>query len=347
VTGPFRLALSPERVRLDTAPDDVIAALTISPSTRIPGFQHVEAAFKFSEHYWRGVNDFHVGKLSESLNALREAAAIASTPHHRLAASFYIERILERHGEMEEAEDIRRKTRVDLEAAGRYQAWAKSRDLVLAAWREYRDDRVDSAEALYRKALEPAQRQGLFEVLGEIHNGLGEIAKRRGQYQEALRHYLEALDVWLVADYFYGFQAVYFNIGVLYRLWGDELRQGRHPRAARLKYESAAQWTERCSQLCRGMDLGFDTSEAEAQLASLYLKLGRFGKALTIALSAKQIAFRARNQRSILASMRVLAAAYLVRNEPEEAITAVRESSESLTERFRNVLADQIGKFLR
>ena len=254
---------------------------------------------------------------------------------------------MERQGDFEEAERIRHERHADLGQAGKYELWAEARDLALAAWTEYRNERIDEAEALYRQALERAQRQGLFVVLGDIHNGLGKVAMRRGQYREAIRHYLEALDVWLVSDYFYGVQAVYFNVGVVYREWGGQFEQGGHRRQAKQMYELAAEWTERCVRLCETMLIGDDTSEAEAQLASLYVKLGKFGKAFKIALHAQQMAFRAKNQHSIIASARALAAAYLARSEPEQAAVVVRKSSDSLTERFRKTLAAQILKFFR
>ena len=346
VYGPFRIALPPDQIELGAEPEEIIAELTLADSKTALGSKRGEEVFEFSRHYWQGVNCFDNGKLSQAREAFEKAIGTALVPQQRLAASFYLRRILERTGDLEEADRLRGEAAAWLEGAGRYQCWAEARDMVLSAWRLYRDEEFDAAERLYRKALLPAQAHGFFQIMGDIRNGLGEIAKQRGNYPEAIRQYLEALDVWLLSDYFYGFQAVYFNIGVVYRLWGDQL-SGRSAAAARQKYELAAEWTERCIELCRSMNVGLETSEAEAQLCSLYVKLGRHVAALRTGLVAQTMAFFSGNQRSILASTRALVGAYLARNKPEQAGKVLERTSRSLSDRFREILARDFLKFLR
>jgi tetratricopeptide (TPR) repeat protein len=205
---------------------------------------------------------------------------------------------------------------------------------------------LDEAESLYRQALVTAQQLGLLREIGEVYNGLGEIARKRDQREQALRHYLEALDAWMLADYFWGFQAVYVNLGALYRSWGDHFAARGNKTEARRKYRLAVEWTTRCTKLCREFGLGDDMAEDHAQLASLYRKLGRPDLALTHGNKAQEMALRSGNRKSLLGAVRTLLAVHLEREDSAAATGVLSKAALVLRSALPEALLAQFRKHL-
>jgi tetratricopeptide (TPR) repeat protein len=262
VGGPFRLALPGSRIKMDVPTEIVLKHFSLPPLGKAKtGDWEPKAARSFTEQYWRGVSNFNDGQLSKALRQFRSALDGAVSPHHWLASSFHIQQILERRGDAEEARKLRLEGSKRLKEAGRYHLWAEAKNAALAAWSDYREGRLDVAETAYLKVLAMIQDHGLLDVLGQVHNGLAGIEKNRGHYPEAMAYYLEALNAWLLADYFYGFQAIYFNIAVIQRDWGDSLAKQDLEAAAKEKYETAREWAEACLALCKGMAIGDDTAD--------------------------------------------------------------------------------------
>jgi tetratricopeptide (TPR) repeat protein len=300
----------------------------------------------FTEQYWHGVSHFNDGKLPEALRRFRKALEEASQPQHWLAASFHIQRILERRGDSAGVNKLRLEGSKRLKEAGQYWLWAETKALALAAWSDYREGRPDAAEKIWLKVLGMIQGHGLLDVLGEVHNGLAEIEKIRGAYPAAMDHYLEALNAWLLTDYFYGFQAVYFNIAALQRNWGDVLaKQGNGP-AAKQRYKTATEWAEACLRLCHGMAIGDDTAENEILLSNLNRHLGKFDKAEQFARDAQRMAEANGNQRSIALSARVLARALMAKGQNQKAKEVVVVACNSIRPAYRKFLGSRVLKFL-
>jgi tetratricopeptide (TPR) repeat protein len=318
-SGPYRLRSNPAGISLGASPEELLARLGIADQATSLSRYPEDVGFKFSEQYWKGVCFFDQGQLVKSYGCFRRALRKAPTPQLRAAASFYVRRILERRGRPDKAERLRAQCAGDVRSSGRYEGWARARDLTLAAWLAFRGERWDEAEGLYRQALVVAQRLSLLREIGEVHNGLGEIARKREQRVKALHHYLEALDAWMLADYFWGFQAVYVNLGALYHGWGDWFAERGDQLEAKRKYRLAVEWTTRCTELCREFGLGDDMAEDHAQLASLYRKLGRSDLALAHGTKAHQMALRSGSRKSLLSAMRALIGVHLERGDSEAA----------------------------
>jgi tetratricopeptide (TPR) repeat protein len=339
IQGPFRLRASPNRVHLDVPLDTVTRHLLLS-STQAAG--SIRPSFTFSAKYWSGVREFNNGSLSESIKEFQAARRLAPSAIARTSALNYLQRIFERQGDTNKANDAWRQSQKLLDRTGRYRTWAEAKGLILAAWRQLRRENLAPAERLYLKALRLTAGHGLFQVTGEIRNGLGVIESHRGRYVEAIDHFLYALDSWMIDDYFYGFQSAYFNIGVVYRGWGDRLRSEGLRVLAKQRYELAVEWAKACVALCYGHGLGYDTSEAEALLASLHLKLGRLDKATKYANDALTIAQESGDQRSLALALRSLARIYLARGQEGEAIALISSNAHLLKLEFRALLGPKL-----
>jgi tetratricopeptide (TPR) repeat protein len=345
-TGPYRIALKPQEIRLDLPPGELLAQLGLTDHSTSLALHPEDVGFRFSELYWRGVCLFDQGYLTKSYRCFRRALKKAPTPQLRAAASFYARRILERWGKHDRADAFRAQHAGDLRKCGRYEGWARTRDLNLAAWLEYRRNGPDQAETIYRKALASAQRLGQLREMGEAYNGLGEIARVRNEREKALRYYLEALDAWMLADYFWGFQAIYVNIGAMYRSWGDLLAEKGHQVRAKQKYQLAVEWTNRCTDLCREFGLGDDMAEDHAQLSSLYRKLGRADLALHHGRKAQEMALRSGNRNSVIAAMRALLAVHLERDESDQAAGVLAKAAVVLRSAMPEALLSILKKHL-
>ena len=345
-TGPYRLDVDAPAIQLDLPATELLARLGLADHSTSLARYPEDVGFKFSEQYWRGVCFFDQGYLVRSYLSFRRALKQAPTPQLRAAAGFYVRRILERWGKLDKAALFREKHQEDIRKCGRYEGWARARDMTIAAWLEYRQDRLDEAEDLYRQALTIVQRLGLLREIGEIHNGLGEIARQRNDREKALRHYLEALDAWMLADYFWGFQAIYLNIGAMYRSWGDEFAQRGNWVEAKRKYHLAIQWTKRCVDLCRELGLGDDMAEDHAQLSSLYRKLGRNDLALDHGKTAQKMSLRSGNRKNLIAAIRALLAVHLERDESQEALGVLTKAALVLRSALPEALLSVLKKKL-
>jgi tetratricopeptide (TPR) repeat protein len=105
-----------------------------------------------------------------------------------------------------------------------------------------------------------------------------------------------ALDYWCRADYAYGIQAVYANIGTVYAQWGDHLRTYRLADRAPHRYRQVVEWLQRCLDFSGQARVGEDTSEAQRVLAEVYYELGEFDHPWTMAREAQEAVQKAGNE---------------------------------------------------
>jgi tetratricopeptide (TPR) repeat protein len=346
VGGPFRLSLAPSRIRLDVPTSTIVAHLALSDVVSTSSTDQLRQFFKFAEYYWRGSDFFNDGRLHEARDSYQRALRVASASHHWLASAFQIQRILERVGEYGKVPALRRAIRNNLSKTGRYQPWAEARNLVLSALTELRNKQLDAAEGLYLKALAKTGSTGPFDVVGYCHNGLGVIEKKRGHFPEAMNHYFKALDAWLLVDYFYGFQSVFFNIGAIYDAWASQMAESGFPDEAKVKYEIAIAWTEGGLNICTKLGIGYDMSEDKVLLSHLYRKLGKVEKAMGFATEALEEAKESGNPRSLALATRQLAKAYLAEGKSDEAARVIQENCSTMKPAFANLLGDPLLKVL-
>ena len=346
VGGPFRFARSPSHIKLDVLTGSIVSYLALTDLGPVSMDDQLPRFFRFAEHYWRGSDHFNDGLLVEANKSYGRALRVAPAPHHWLATAFQIQRIHERLGEYEQVSALRLAIRKRLKMTGRYQLWAEARDLAFAALMELRNKRLNAAERFYLRALAKAGNHGLFDVIGSCHNGLEVIEKQRGNFSEAMDHYFRALDAWLLVDYFYGFQSVFFNIGVIYRSWGAQMAESGFPREAKEKYEKAIIWTEGGMSICTKLGIGYDMSEDKVLLSHLYRKIGKIEKALGLATEALNEAKMSGNQKSLALATRQLATALLAKGKKDDAARLIKATYRKLKPVFAALLGDPLLKML-
>jgi tetratricopeptide (TPR) repeat protein len=339
VGGPFRLRVPPSRISLDIPTGVLVKHLSLEGGSReLSDEKFIDSLKVFTDRYWRGASNFNDGKFSQALRQFRLALEATDRPAHWLVAAFYIRRIHDRRGDFEEAARLRQDCAERIKKSGKYWAWARAKDLSIAAWAEFELHHLDEGEKLYTEALSVVQGWGFWDILGDIHNGLGGITQAKGDYPTSLSHYLRALDAWLLVDYFYGLQAVYFNIAVIHKNWGNQLHDEGNATAARERYHHALKWADASVTLAMSMAVGDDTAEAELLLSDVNRRLGRFEKALKYASDARDHAERIGNQRSFVLSVRAYAGVLLDQGKADEALAHVRQHLPSMKPSMRRVL---------
>jgi tetratricopeptide (TPR) repeat protein len=331
--GPFRLIAERKQIRLDVALH-VLKAYLGTLSVRQPlGSEQKQRLYQFVDRISRATIRTSDGMLDEALGLYREALGFALEPYQRTMALGNIARTLERQGEFQKALQTCKRSVLELRRAGVEKSWAAAACNVISAWVNLRVGDLSQAEHLFEKALELVRDSGHFQILGGVHNGFGVIAKRRGEYNEALAHYQQALEFWILAEYLYGIQSVYFNIGQLHHVWGKQLASA-DTRLALQRYAVAQTWMEQCIALCEAAGTGYDTNDAEVLLSSVYRKTGQLQKALATAETAKRIAADAGNRRCLFLAYRSLLKTHLLMENQDAVQHLMQEASAALDSEY-------------
>lgn len=322
IYGPFRLSLPPNQIQLDASIPSLMEFLNLIHISKLDSEQE-RKFYEYIEYMWEGDANFDDGLLKKALSLYRKAADIALNPAQAIIADQKTGRSLDRLGEIGEARLIfkkllKNKWLNELEKAMTYTHYA---------WIEYRSGNLSKAERLHHKALDLVRGKKYLKVLGEIYNGLGLIRKEYGQYQESLAFYQRALEFWSLIDYFYGIQAAYFNIGNLYRIWGDQI-SSEHAALKNSHYQNAKEWVLRCISLCEKIGTAYETSLDHILLSELFLKTGDPDKALEYAKIANAMALSAGNKNDVCYSCKALSEAYKAKGETALAKAAYKKFRE-------------------
>jgi len=158
-------------------------------------------------------------------------------------------------------------------------------------------------------------------------------AKHGGDFKEALSHYQQALEFWIMAEYLYGIQSAYFNIGHLHYAWGKQLTN-TDTRLALQQYRTAQAWMEQCISLCEAAGTGYDKNDAEVTLSSIYRRTGNMDKAIETAETAKQIAIASGNAHGLFLAYRSLLKTHLIMRNTDRANQVLREATEVLSSEY-------------
>jgi len=328
--GPFRLAVTRGKIKLDVSTRDLQNYLG-TLSEREPLDDEAESRlYQFVDHISRGTIRTADGLLDEALQSYRAALAYADESYQATKAMDNVARILERQGKYEEALQTWKQALLELKHKGQQKSWAEAASDVVGGWVQLRLRNFSKAERLFDKALEAVRDTGHFQILGDAHNGLGVLAKQRDEYSEALSHYQQALEFWILAEYLYGIQSAYFNIGHLHYAWGKKLARS-DSRLALQRYQVAGRWMEQCISLCEAAGTGYDTNDAEVTLSSVYRKTGELDKALATGETARNIAVASGNVRSLYLAYRSLLKTHLLMHNADAADALMQEAGRVLS----------------
>jgi tetratricopeptide (TPR) repeat protein len=200
------------------------------------------------------------------------------------------------------------------------------------AWVYSRQERFRLAEKTYRLALNLIGNKKHHTLLGYIYNGLGHIYKRDPN-QKAIAYFIKALDHWTVSSNFYGIQAVYYNIGSIYRRYADDILVRRKigdtkiPSIAEANLNTAIEWAEQCKSFSHQAGVGEDSSQDRILIAYCHLQIGNLDEALKYINDAKERAMRVRDNKLDLANCaEILWQIYLRRGDMGTAETYLEQS---------------------
>ncbi len=319
ISGPFRLIIPSDHIQIDVPIAKLMDFLDLRHISRLAPDKEADF-YNYVECMWEGDAFFNEGLLKDALPLYKqaeEAAAKSELQELKIAAMQKIGRTLERLGDPQTADRLYQEV---LKCDGLNEQ-TEAMTYVLLGLIKYRQGDLKATEEFSYKALDIVRNKKHYKIMGGIYNGLGLVRKTRKQYQESLTFFQRALEYWSLVDYFYGIQAVYFNIGNLYKLWGDELsNQYKDMKIA--NYRKGIEWVTRCISLCEKMGIGYETSQDYILLAAIHRKMGDLNKALEKAITAIDVAKLAGNKRDIAYGHRILAAIHFNRGERDLAKSA-------------------------
>ena len=305
IAGPFRISILRKHIKIDGSITTLMNILDLRSAKALKG-EPETTFYDYVKCMWEGNACFDDGYLKDAVASYEHAKKSASNSKQEIASMQKIARSFERLGSMIKAKNIynkilNRKDLDELEMSSTYTS---------LAWLQYQQEHIKDAEDNYNKALDIVRGKKYNRILGSIYNGLGLIRKVRGEHQEALMFYQQALECWSIVDYFYGIQAAYFNIGNLHKIWGDDY--GNQNKVSQIyQYRSAIKWMVECITLCEKIGIAHETCLDHILLAELYLKTSNIKKALSFAKVSNKMALSSGNQRDIANSYRILGYTYL------------------------------------
>ena len=313
IYGPFRLIIPPDHIELNGSLNDLKDLLDLRHITELPKDEAAKF-YTFVESMWYGYDNFNKGHLPEALVSFEQALSSAVNEDQKIVATQKVCHALARLGNFDEALTLCQKTLEFETLDAREHAWS----LILIAWIKLQQNLSNEAEELYYQALDLIRERRDNKIKGYVNNGLGLIRKSRGQVKEAMAFYQRALEYWSISDDFYGIQAAYFNIGNLYKVWGDQ--SGKQDEKDQIpRYHHGIEWVMRCSSLCERMGIGNDMSQDQILLAKLHLKMGDIVKAEEYANIGNERALKSDNKLDIAYSYRMLGRVYMTKGERERA----------------------------
>jgi len=346
IKGPFRLALPPDAIRFDVATAEVRRLLDM-PLSQGPGRpQGAEALYGFVQAICRGNDAFDAGDLDLARGLYEKTLGMAQTPEQEVTALQWLGRTLERQSQYQRARGLYvRAVRLQRQHP-ELDDLTMGRTHLLLGWLEYRQGKHAGARNQYFRALDLGRGRRDDWLLGNVYNGLGLLARRDEDYQEALTLFRTGLDYWCRINYSYGIQAVYANIGIVHKAWGDHLRGHHLPDCAKGQYRQATEWLSRCIDFAASARLGEDTSIAQAVLADVHLELGEMGRAWAMAHAAREAAERAGNHLDLAEAILMLGRLHAAGGDRGKAVQFLQDAAARFQQLGHVGRADRIAQQL-
>jgi hypothetical protein len=326
IKGPFRLALPPSAIRFDVAQGEVRHLLDKTFSLGPGRPENAAALYGFVQMMCQGNDAFDAGELDVALGLYEKALGLAQTPEQEVTALQRLGRTLERQAQYLRARELYlRAVRLQRQHPELDDS-TMARTYLFLGWLEYRQENYARTRDHYHRALNLARGRHDDWLLGNIFNGLGLLAKREEDFQEALTLLRAALDYWCRANYAYGIQAAYANIGMVYKRWGDHLRDHHLKDQAHIQYRAAIEWLYRHMDFAASARLGRDRSLPQAVLADVHLELGETDRAWAMAHAARETAERAGNQLDLADAILMVGNLHVTAGEMEQGRRLLEEA---------------------
>jgi tetratricopeptide (TPR) repeat protein len=312
IKGPFRLKLDPQRIVFDSS-DELVRTFLGLDKLAVFYVEETEVdLYRYVEEIAKGDILFKEGLMPKALATFRAALKQSISINQRMAILLRIGRILERQGNYGEA----LRTYEDAEKLVREEAgldYYDSANLYTnLAWLYYRENNLELSEKTHLRALDLIRGKTHNLLFGRIYNGLGKISEARGNYEEAVGFFKNALLFECQDSDFYGIQAAYFNIGNVYKGMADQLYKVKDgtkkemPKLARDYYLQAMNWANKCIDLCDRAGVGDETSQDRLLVSYCYYRLGNPKKAFLYAEEAEKMASTAANKRDMALSYELM-----------------------------------------
>lgn len=309
-SGPYRLAVLRSKIKIVGNRNLIPNILGHAAPAALPDSNVGRDLFAFVDLLARGSLALDDGDLELAQKEFAKAAKCkVGTSVHSLAL-LNLARASERRQLLPEAARICDQLIAELKKSKTASSWAMARAYTLQAWIRLRQGEVAKAKRQFQKALVRASGSDDYRLLGDVHNGIGTVEKRGRHFAEAFVCYQRALENWTLAQYWYGVQATYFNVGQMYYEWGKEL-EAVDSRSSQTHFETALHWIDLCISLCNRAGIGFDANDAEILQSSIYRKMGRFKNALEAAEAAMRLAEVSDGPRHRLGAFRAILKVHL------------------------------------
>ncbi len=321
ISGPFRISIPPDQIILDVPIVRLMEFLDLRHISMLAP-EKEEDFYSYVGCMWEGDAFFNKGKLKDALSQYKEAeeaAARSNLQELKIAALQKTGRTMERFGDLQIAEELYR----DVLKSGALNESAEAQTYVLLSLIKYREGNLKASEDFSYKALDLVRGKKQYKIMGGVFNCLGLVRKERKSYLEAIPFFQRALEYYSLVDYFYGIQAAYFNLGLIYKLLGDGWIES-DTRLRNDQYRKSIEWVQRCISLCNKMGIAFETSQDHILLASIYRKMGEMDKAMRHVNTAIEVATIAGNTRDLAHAHRILAVIKLNMGKQDEAKAAFK-----------------------
>lgn len=299
----FRLKGAADAVYFDVPLPEIRAYLGLDLLIREDSKRGVDGVLRFSWALARARLKMESGHVQAAKAALDEAARVPDRPpRDRIDLLLLRSRILEHEGNLQDAVTCAEEA-FELGHVVDYltQARMHIRLGFLGVIRR-RPERYPQARAHYLEAFRLLEGHRHFTELSQVATGLGHLSRRGGDYDTAHAHFMRALEYATADGWAWGIQAAYFNLGLVQAERGDMLRDSG---AARAAFVEAARWLELADEFVQRTGMKY-TSEGQAVLAHVYLKLGSAETALVWAKLALDQARAAGHRKAEALTLAVL-----------------------------------------
>ncbi|MDR7521605.1 MAG: hypothetical protein QN168_03980 [Armatimonadota bacterium] len=299
-----------------------------TPSYPWPGGRSpaVDRMFRFLWAMVRARMELERGDLVRARSMIEEAERVeGQRPRDRILLLLLTSSILEHEGRFDEAlakaQDALAMCRAH---GGDYLTLARAciRVGFLGAMLR-QPHRYGEARDLYLEAQRLIEGSQHLIELSQIATGLGHLARRAHDLDDALAYFIRALEYAAAEAWGWGIQAGLFNLGLVQAERGDSLQDQRARQAA---YLEARAWLERAVEFVDRTGIGRYSSEGLSVMAHVLLRLGRGRAAVVWARAALDRARAVQNRKSRAVALETLGEALCAIGDRAEGIRALREA---------------------
>lgn len=303
--GPYSLNIPPENIFFDKKMKDIAKEFLKLREFFIPIVleeKERDGFYDYAIHLTRGFWNFNQGELNKSLGEI-EAALNSQIflrgfyPAHKINLLCKKAQFLEKMGDssgsiasLKEAERlIKSKERA---AISRYKKnkyknenfektdfsqedmnFLKTKIFLGLGYSYFRKRDLNRARPYYEEAQKFSENSKSYNLIGDLHKGLGLLSLHGEKKSEALQHFDTALNYYLLSENLYGIQAVCFNIAnTFYKIAVIEYKSKKDLVNLNKYLKRAESWAEKTFEITKETRLGKDTVQTEILLSIIHLE---------------------------------------------------------------------------